>query len=157
MDMIKRPIHLKRKINDEIFFLFLLVGMFSFGQETIKVQENDNFTVELPESLNKILESKEKSEDPKIDPPKPAPEYCNGASIQIFYSKNRQEAEKIVKDFNAKFPQLKSSLSYVSPEYKVKVGRYKTREEASSDLNKIKKEFPLSLISDEKFRCSLLK
>lgn len=139
------------------FVLFLVVGMFCFGQETMKVQENDNFTVELPESLNNILESKEKSEDTKNDPPKPEPEFCKGASIQIFYSKNRQEAEKIVNDFNGKFPQLKASLSYVSPDYKVKVGRYKTREEASSDLNKIIKDFPLSLISDEKFRCSVFK
>jgi DUF4097 and DUF4098 domain-containing protein YvlB len=134
---------------------FLLLGIFSFGQETIKIQENDNFTVELPESLNKVLESKEKQEPPK--PPKVEPEYCKGASIQIFYSKNRQEAEKKVKDFNAKFPPMNSKLIFVSPEYKVKVGTYKTREDASADLNKIRKEFPLSLISDEKFRCSLLK
>jgi hypothetical protein len=99
----------------------LFLGAFLSAQETIKIQENDNFTVELPESLNTILDSKEKSAEPKPPTPIPAPEYCKGTSIQIFYSKNRQEAEKNVKDFDGKFPEMKSRLMYVSPEYKVKV------------------------------------
>lgn len=133
---------------------FLFLGAFLSAQETIKIQENDNFTVELPESLNKVLESKEKQEPPK--PAKVEPEYCKVASIQIFYSKNRLEAEKKVKDFDGKFSPMKSKLSYVSPDYKVKVGTYKSREEAAEDLKKIKKDFPLAMISDETFRCSQL-
>lgn len=141
----------------KLLFGFLFFGVLAFAQETIKIQENDNFTVELPESLNTILESKEKSAEPKPPTPIPAPEYCKGASIQIFYSKNRQEAEKYKKDFDAKFPRSNSRLMYVTPEYKVKSGIFKSREEATEDLKKIKKEFPLALISEETFRCSQFK
>lgn len=136
--------------------LFLLLGIFAFGQEKITVEESENFTVELPESLNELLESKKQPADPPPPPPKVVPEYCQGASIQVFYSKDRQEAENKRKDFNAKFPSFKSRLEYVSPEFKIKVGIYSSRDQATADLNKVKKSFPLSLITTEKFRCSLL-
>lgn len=63
----------------------------------------------------------------------------NGFKIQL-YNGNETEAYKIKNEFQLEF-ELKATLLYESPEWKVRVGNYKTRLEADRALLEISKKF----------------
>ncbi len=94
--------------------------------------------------------------NPPLPPPPVVNEFCEGARVQVFYSKNRSEAEQKLKEVKVLFPNLYANVVYHSPDYKVHVGYFESRNAAASTLNKAKKSFPASFIYNEKFRCSLI-
>ena len=61
--------------------------------------------------------------------------------IQI-YSGNRLGANKALYNYKADFPGQFIEMKYETPNYKVWVGRYRTRMEADRKLVKVKKLFP---------------
>ena len=61
--------------------------------------------------------------------------------IQI-YSGNRLGANKALYNYKADFPEQFTEMKYETPNYKVWVGRYRTRMEADRKLVKVKKLFP---------------
>jgi len=134
--------------------LMLLCGFFSFAQSKMVAHNYGNLKIEWSDSLDKLMAEKEICTPPP--PPKPKPEFCQGARIQIFYSKNRIEAEEKLSEAKSLFPDLYSNLIYNSPDYKVQVGYFESREAAQSTLRKAKREFPASFIFEERIRCSLL-
>lgn len=106
----------------------------------------------LDKELENLLKSKEKDvcyrEPPKAPKPLSPADKCakqqkiQGYKIQIFYSKDRNAAEKVRADFSRNFPNLTPELIYASPDYRILVGDYFTRASASSDLRKIKRSYP---------------
>lgn len=65
-----------------------------------------------------------------------------GYKIQIFYTKDRQAAEKVRSDFSNQHPEMTPELIYASPDYRILVGDYFTRETARSDLRRIQRKYP---------------
>lgn len=65
--------------------------------------------------------------------------------IQI-YSGDRKNAESQKSSFERKIPTLNSTLVYETPNYKVWVGKYRTRLEADRALVKIQEDFPSAFI-----------
>ena len=61
--------------------------------------------------------------------------------IQI-YSGNRLDAEKALLGYEGGFPDQFSELKYETPNYKVWVGKFRTRLEADRELVKVKALFP---------------
>ena len=61
--------------------------------------------------------------------------------IQI-YSGNRLGANKALYNYKADFPGQFTEMKYETPNYKVWVGRFRTRMEADRKLVKVKKLFP---------------
>ena len=61
--------------------------------------------------------------------------------IQI-YSGNRLGANKALYNYKADFPEQFTEMKYETPNYKVWVGRFRTRMEADRKLVKVKKLFP---------------
>jgi len=133
-----------------ILFLFAAIG---FGQNRIITSNFGNLTIQWDESVQKMVQAKncptELLEEIK-------PEYCKGSRIQLFYSKNRKEAEEMLGSAKSYFPELIVNLDYVSPDYKVKAGYFSSRENARESLKKAKLKFSSSLIVDETVRCSLI-
>ena len=54
----------------------------------------------------------------------------SGFRVQIYNGTSREEAMKIKADFMRSYPGVASYLSYVAPNYRVKVGNFKRREDA---------------------------
>lgn len=143
------------------FKLFVIIFSLSgilLAQTNIVTTEYGNLTIEWDKKLEDHLASKEKeiclSDDP--NPIEVIPEFCRGARVQVFYSKSRSEAESKLKELKSLFPNEFSNLEFNSPDYKVKMGHFESREAAQSILNKARRAFPSALIVEETVRCSLI-
>ena len=66
-------------------------------------------------------------------------------TIQLFYG-NINQANKIVGEFNAAFPKQRAELFFETPNYKVRVGKYTSRLEATKKLKVIKRKFPAAFL-----------
>lgn len=135
---------------------FLLTSIL-FAQTNITTTEYGNLTIEWDKKLEDHVVSKEKemciSDDPE---PVVIPEFCRGARVQVFYSKSRSEAESQLKELKDLFPKEFSNLEFNSPDYKVKIGHFESREAAQTLLKKARRNFPSALIVEETVRCSLI-
>ncbi len=60
--------------------------------------------------------------------------------IQI-YSGNLNEAEEVKKEFKKKYYDWSCNISFESPNYKVRVGKFRTRLEADKQLLEIRKKY----------------
>ena len=64
--------------------------------------------------------------------------------IQLFSSNNttaKAQAESLAKEFAAAFPDIPSMVSYVSPFWRLRVGEFRTYEEANAMLPIIQNKF----------------
>ena len=73
----------------------------------------------------------------------------SGYRIQIYFdsgnnSKNKANTTK--NEFDAKHPQYESYLIYQEPNYKIRVGDFRTRFESQGFLNEIMKDYPNAFI-----------
>jgi hypothetical protein len=68
-----------------------------------------------------------------------------GFRIQIFFdsgNNSKTKAESIYEGFKAKYPDVGAYLSFKSPNYKVRVGDFRSRLDAQRFLNEIITEYP---------------
>lgn len=68
-----------------------------------------------------------------------------GYKIQIFFdsgNNSKTKAQSIYEGFKAKYPDIRAYLSFKSPNYKVRVGDFRTRLDAQRFLNDIIDEYP---------------
>jgi len=147
---------------NKLLFLTLIFG-FSIGMAQnsktdslyIFAQNTENggeFSMEIDQQLAQLITSKEQKvcNKPVYVPPKklsPADKCATqqkimGYKIQIFYTKDRNAANKVKNDFSKQFPSLTAELIYASPDYRILVGDYFTRSSASPDLRRIQKSYP---------------
>lgn len=141
----------------KLSIITLVFSGFLFSQTNVVTSEYGNLTIEWEKSLEEWMEQKENqvcSTAPSL--PEPTPQFCRGARIQVFYSKNRSEAEEKLKEIKSLFPSEFSNLEYNSPDYKIKLGHFDSRESAQTMLNRARRAFPSSLIVEETIRCSLI-
>ena len=102
-------------------YLFLLISHPLVGQE-----------INQDSSINKLLKL-------KTDYNKKIYE-SSFYTIQIYYG-DLKEADSISKVFSQEFEEIKTSLIFETPNYKVRVGRFKNLIDASRNLEKIKRKF----------------
>jgi len=57
-------------------------------------------------------------------------------TIQIYYG-NFDEASSTLKEFEERFPKIKAEILFETPNYKVRVGRFKSESDASKTLEKL--------------------
>lgn len=82
------------------------------------------------------------------------PLVINGYRVQIFFGSNRQEAYDEQSKFKALYPEYNTYISYTQPNYRVKVGDFRTRMEAQRLLNELKPLFPTLFIFNEQINPS---
>lgn len=145
--------------------LFLLATFFQliigYGQtaetETLSIVSDSirggELNIELDSRLSNLISHTEKRTDcPRNEyiPPRkltPAEKCLNqnkimGYKIQIFYTKDRNAAEKVKNDFSKQYPGFDPELIYLAPDYRILIGDYFTRKSAGSDLRKIQRNYP---------------
>lgn len=72
-----------------------------------------------------------------------------GFRVEIFFSSElnaRQKAQNIKNEFLTAFPTYNVYISYFSPDFKVRVGNFRTRNEAIKAMNEIKGQFPRAFV-----------
>lgn len=157
--------------NHIAFICFLLLSIFINAQEkidTILIKNNGTLKIELDERINQVLSSKEKASCPvvvkKVIEKKEAPKasasdpcaiqtQLNGFKIQIYYSKNRSEADKVRNEFERSYPNLSAQVVYFAPDYRVLVGDYFTKSSANPDIRKLKSKYNSSFTIPYKILC----
>lgn len=66
-------------------------------------------------------------------------------AIQLYYG-NNTAAERILKEFKVTFPEWETELSFETPNYKVRVGRFKDLNVANQKLEEIRKKYPSAFL-----------
>ena len=74
----------------------------------------------------------------------------NGYRIQIFSGPARSDAYQVQAKFQAKFPGVRSYMSYTVPNFKVKVGDFRTKLEAEKFRQELQSSFSGLFIIPEK-------
>ena len=127
-----------------ITILLFLIPQFCFSQ----VQSNSNserkestIEINMQEGISELMERNQQINLLK--------EGIEGFCVQIYLGNSREKAQKIKYRFMKKFPQIKSvSYERVSPNWKVKVGKFRTKLEAEKLKNFIISEYPNCFITE---------
>ena len=123
-----------------MFFLkgfgFFFVYFLFFNCSTIFGQSK-NLDVEIDEELKKLLSLKILVNKKNYEK--------NYYAIQI-YNGNYEKAKMTLYDFKKKFPDWETSLSFETPNYKVRVGNFKEFLDASKKLEFIRKSYPSAFL-----------
>ncbi len=73
-----------------------------------------------------------------------------GFRVQIFSGLKREDAYSAQSKFKSLYPGIASYVSYVQPNYRVRVGDFRTKLEAQKLVNDLKKQYPSLFIFAEK-------
>ena len=155
---------LNKKGIMRILFLFL-VGLFSgnllFAQ--------DIFPEELPaDSIRiEILENKEINRDPRLDKmlkwhieKNENLEGMNGFRVEIFFSSQMDAKEKALStktDFLTEYPEHAVHVKFIAPNFRVRVGDFRTKNEAWKLYKTIQKDYPSAFVVPDIIDFPLLK
>ena len=113
-----------------LFYLFLFITSSVFGQE-------NNQSINQDSSITKLLKLKTDYNKKIFE--------STFYTIQIYYG-DLSEADSILKVFSEEFNEIETSLIFETPNYKVRVGNFKNRIDASKNLEKIKRKFRSAFI-----------
>lgn len=78
------------------------------------------------------------------------PLVINGFRVQIFSGPDRKQAYDEQAKFKSLYPEHNTYISYTQPNYRVKVGDFRTRLEAQQLIAELKPIFPTTFIFSEK-------
>lgn len=70
----------------------------------------------------------------------------NGFRVQIYFGVNRPKAAEIKMEFAQKFPDMSSYLTYAQPYYKVRIGDFRTRLQATKFMQQIQQSYSTCFI-----------
>ena len=116
----------------KILFFLLLNILYSniYSQNSILVNSEDSL-------LNKLIKIKLEVNKEMYEK--------NYYSIQLF-SGDFDNAEKIYLEFSSYFPNLKKTLTFETPNYKVRVGNFEKKINADMKLEEIKKKYKSAFV-----------
>lgn len=75
-----------------------------------------------------------------------------GYRIQIHFGNEREKAREIKTKFLQTFPDIAAYESYQSPNFRIRVGDYRSKLEATKYLKQISPQFPSSFIVSEQIK-----
>jgi hypothetical protein len=112
----------------------LIISLFSsksWAQTSNSDTKSDSLARELVERYKKVNATKMS---------------MTGFRIQIYFGSERSKATEIRADFSKNFPEISSYLIYQQPYFKIRVGDFKTRIEASGFLKKLEDHYTTAFI-----------
>ncbi len=75
-----------------------------------------------------------------------------GYVVQVYSGNSREQANNIRSRLRSSFPELKPKISYHRPNFRVRVGKFTDRLEATRTYESIKRYFPRALLIPARFR-----
>lgn len=73
-----------------------------------------------------------------------------GYRVQVFFGNDRKQAYSEQARFNSLYPELGTYISYTQPNYRVKVGDFRTKAEAQRLVTELRPQFPTLFIFNER-------
>ncbi len=80
-----------------------------------------------------------------------------GYRVQIYFGGNRQKASEIKMEFSNQHPDVAAYLTYQQPNYKVRVGDYRSRFDARKIFLELEGKYPTTFIVPDDVRLPPLK
>jgi len=123
-------------------FLFLLQDASLFSQDTLKDPGNIRL---IQDNKVDLLVSKHIQINQNL-------KGIDGFRIQIFFdsgNNSKTRAKSIYESFLAKYPNIGVYLTFRTPNYKVRVGDFRTKLDAQRFLNEIIADYPNAWIIDD--------
>jgi len=144
----------RQKLIFPILFI-LILGCAHFAKAQITVK----YDTARPDFASVVLHS-----DPRLalltgykDPSKSSPgsgtagtiRYTHGFRVQIYCGTDRNKANAVKTDFMRRYPRIRAYMTYILPQYRIKVGDYATRQEAQQFYNQLTSVYsPCMVVSD---------
>ncbi|WP_224491211.1 SPOR domain-containing protein [Robertkochia flava] len=119
-----------------IFTMLCCVGISSAQQGVNPTITKGKINIKQDPKIDKLLEAKKdmfQNEEATL------------YRIQI-YNGTLDEAKEVLKEFREDFEDWKADISFELPNYKVRVGRFRTRLEADRKLMEIKRSYPSAFL-----------
>lgn len=132
--------------------LSLLLALFTtaaFSQEVTVSNKDSSVIITKDTKLDELI-AKQKEQNL-------ATQSMHGFRIQIYFGGTRQKASETKLEFNGKYPDIPAYISYQQPNFKVRIGDYRSRFEAQKFLKEIEGMFPTSFIVPDDVRLPPLK
>lgn len=128
----------------------ILFGLTSSAQKLKAVADEDSSLIIVSDpKLGELIERQKQENLEK--------QSMAGYRIQIYFGGNRQKAAEIKLDFSASFPEVSAYLTYQQPNYKVRVGDYRSRFEARKLLSQLEGKYPTTFVVNDDIRLPALK
>ena len=86
-------------------------------------------------------------------------DYIEGYRVQIFFdsgNNSKANAEAAKSKFSSQYPDVPIYLSFKEPNFKVRVGDFRTRNEARGFLKQISSEYPNAFVIKDEIKLPLL-
>jgi len=130
----------------------ILKTLFFFGILTtsIQIQSQNIVIVQDPKISNLVQEHRNATT--KID-------YIEGYRIQIFFdsgNNSKSNADAAKSKFSTQYPDVPIYLSFKEPNFKVRVGDFRTRNEARGFLKQISIEYPNAFVIKDEIKLPIL-
>lgn len=127
------------KIIPVFFFLLLFQASRSYAQVAAV---NDTL-------INSVIAKQIRINQKKLSMP--------GYRIQIYVGGKRDKANEIKSSFNNSFPDIPAYIAYQQPNFKVRVGDFKSRLEALNILDQIKANYEVAFVVKDDIKLPVLK
>ena len=127
-----------------LIFLCLILIQFTSAQDEPIAQSGKNYTVIQDSSITELLEKYIEYSKKK--------EFSEGYRIQIMYTDVRDEAYQSKGAMYKEFPDLASYVEYEQPYFKLRLGDFKTRLEATYYLQQVIVLYPGAFIVKDKIK-----
>ncbi len=88
--------------------------------------------------------------------PENAPQVVDGFRVQLMATTDRRKVDETQALFSQRYPSAYAGWSQAKPYYRVRVGAFTSRTDASNFLQKIKKDYPDAYVVPDRVRTSEL-
>ncbi len=132
-----------------LIICFSSVAVFSSAQKNSTTYHRDSSIVITRDSRIDELISKQKDNNT-------LKQTMPGYRVQIYFGSVRQKAAEVKMDFTSKHPEKPSYLSYLAPNFKVRVGDFRSLLEAKGFLKSIDGQYATSFIVQDEINLPAL-
>lgn len=128
-------------LNITTMFFFLLLFQAIRGNAQV-ADINDSL-------INSVIAKQIRINEKKLSMP--------GYRIQIYVGSKRDKANEIKSSFNNSFPDIPAYIAYQQPNFKVRVGDFKSRIDALNILDQIKANYEVAFVVKDEIKLPVLK
>lgn len=127
-----------------LVLVLVVTALSSAGQDTAVVFSNKNFTIKQDAGIAGLLYSYKVYNSKR--------EFGEGFRVQIMYTDVREDVYRSKAAMYKEFAELASYVEYEQPYYKLRLGDFKTRLEATYYLQQIAALYPGAFIVRDKIK-----
>lgn len=138
-------------MRNTLLILFIVLTSTAFSQNN--TPEEGTITINQDERISELV-------DRHIEINKASEGKIAGWRVQIYNSSgtnSRTEAQNARKLFLSKYPEVGAYLIYQPPFFKIRVGDFRTKEEAYSFYKQVLQDFPVSYLVNDQIKFPKLK